>query len=108
MAHLLACCVTLGKRSAPAPQPDLLASERGGLDHAVSELGAKPHGQLLAATTLVGRAVGKGRMCAGCCRRTQTEPRGLGRGRGRGSKGVCVCAGEGRRGRRENAEELLD
>lgn len=47
-------------------------------------------------------------MCADCCRRTQTGPSGLDRGRDRVSKGVCVCAGEGRRGWRENAEELLD
>lgn len=51
----------LGQVFPPLP-PDLLASERGCLDHVISELGAKPHGQLLAATTLVGRAVGKGRM----------------------------------------------
>ena len=61
-AQLLACCVTLGKCQ-PLP-PDLLASEGGSLDHVISELGAKSHGQLLAVNTLVGRAVGKGRMRA--------------------------------------------
>lgn len=71
-AHLLARCVILDKCQ-PLP-PDLLKSEGGSLDHVISELGAKLHGPLLAANTLVGRAVGKGRMCAGGCRRAQAGP----------------------------------
>ena len=100
----------------PLPS-DLLKSERGSLDHVISELGAKLHGQLLAANILVGRAVGKGRMCAGGCRRAQAGPCGLAGGRGRGSECVCVCVcacvclcvlGRGGEGGRKNAEELLD
>jgi hypothetical protein len=40
------CCVTLGKHH--VLPLDLLASERGSLDHVISELGAKPHSQLQA------------------------------------------------------------
>ena len=87
-AQLLACCVTLGKCQ-PLP-PDLLASEGGNLDHVISELGAKSHGQLLAVNTLVGRAVGKGRMHAVGRRRPQAGLCGLGGGTGRDSECVCV------------------
>ena len=65
--------------------------------------------------TLVGRAVGKGRMHAVGRRRPQAGLCGLGGGTGRDSEcvcvRVCVCVcvlGRGGEGGRKNAEELLD
>ena len=100
------CC----PKKTPPPK-----KERGSLDHVISELGAKPHGQLLPSNKLVGRALGKG---TGGCPRAQAGPCGGAGGRG-GGGGVCVCVwvcvcvcvwvlGGGGGGGRKNAEELLD
>ena len=53
--------------------PDLLASERGSLDHVISVLAANPHGQLLVAI-----AAGRGRVRAGAAGGHRQSPGGLG------------------------------